>query len=110
MTEEPTFPLVPQVDYPTDYDTDRQLCDELHTAIQADDPRREAELHLELAHRDMLRRDGSLTELVEAVQRGDGDGVLRRADLHAYWQGAMEQDVALARAERARLPEREAEQ
>ena len=109
MSDKPTFPLAPQVEYPTDYDTDRKLRDDLHRAIQADDPRREAELHLELAHRDMLRRDGSLGELVQAVQRGDADGVLRRADLYAYWQGAMEQDVALARAERSRLAQREAE-
>ncbi len=108
MSEKPTLPLVPRVEY-RPYDIDHELHQQLHVAIYDDDVTQIAELQLALAHGAMVRRDAQLGSLVAAVQRGDGDGVLDHAGLYAYWQGALERDVEQARKDVARARERQAQ-
>jgi hypothetical protein len=105
----PALPLVPQVEYPFDHETDDQLRAARDAAVEANDPRAEVEAVLDLAHRAMVRRDALLGELVAGAQAGDGNKVLHRADLYAFWQGAMERTVESAGSIARRVPEAEAE-
>lgn len=93
MTDTPSYPLAPQVEY-IDYDeVDEQLLEDTIAAIKAGDKRREADLDLEQAHRAMIRRDAHLGSLVAAVQAGDGDGVQHNARLYASWECHIRHDV-----------------
>jgi hypothetical protein len=105
------LPLVPSVRYPTDREVDDQLQERHMAAIEAGDLRAQVEAQLDQAHRDMVKRDATLGELVSAAQAGDADTVLHRAPLYAFWHGYMERDVEeVARiARRLREPTAEAE-
>jgi hypothetical protein len=94
-------PLVPHVIYPID--EDRPLWDALSVARDARDHRHCAELHLELAHVDIRRRDAKLSELVGAVESRDADTV--RACAHSYcaWEHFAQEQVKAAEADRAAL-------
>ena len=105
----PPLPLVPEVEYPVDLETDRQLADAERSAIGAKDPRAEVDARLDLAHRAMVYRDALLGELVAAVQDGNGNRVLHRAPLYAFWHGVMERQVQEATSTARRAVVREAE-
>jgi hypothetical protein len=88
--------LVPQVAYRHYDQMDIELSDRVAAAVRRGDYRSAAELKLEEAHRDMLRRDGSLAELVAAVERGDGEVVQNRAREYAAWSRFMDRDIETA--------------
>jgi hypothetical protein len=106
----PSLPLVPHVDYPVDLETDRQLHEAERSAREANDPRAEVDARLELAHRAMVPRDALLGELVAAVRDGNGDRVLHRAPLYAFWHGVMERHVEDAAGTARRFGERHVEE
>ncbi len=102
----PALPLVPHVEYPSDLETDRQLHEVERAAIRVDDPRARAEAQLDLAHRAMVYRDALLGQLVNDVQNGNGDAVLNRALLYAFWHGVLERNVEEAADNARRLRDR----
>jgi hypothetical protein len=110
MSSEPKFPLVPQVEYPNDFETDQQLHGVKRAAILAGDSRGQIEAQLDQAHRAMVYRDSMLARLVAAVQDGKGDSVLHRASMHAFWHGELERNVEAAGDIARRLTEPTAQQ
>jgi hypothetical protein len=104
--------LVPQVPWPGDREVEDRLHEGIMAALARHDHRTAAELRLEYAHRNMLRRDATLAELVQAVQAGDGHTVADRARQYCAWEGNVRRDVETARewaARDAAQPEPEAE-
>jgi hypothetical protein len=104
------LPVVASVKYPTDREVDDQLHERHIAAIEARDLRAQAEARLDQAHRDMVKRDAILGELVAAAQAGDGHTVHHRAPLYALWHGYMERDVEEATRIARRLSEPIAQQ
>ena len=92
MSRPPRFPLVPQVQFPWDFETDDHLYEAKHAAIGTGDPRAHAEAELNLAHRAMVKRDAALADLVRGVQQQrDGEDVAAGASRYAFWHALMEQ-------------------
>lgn len=112
--EQTALPMVPTVDYVRYGEVDDQLVTQMGDAIARGDERAQAELRLETAHRDMVRRDATLSELVTAVQgRDEFIDVPALARHHAFWACAMEREVERAAghvsAARTLGPQQEAE-
>jgi hypothetical protein len=87
------LPLVPDVPFPTDHQHETELSNQWRAALDRGDPRGMAELDLEKAHGQMVRRDACLTRLVRSVQVGKGEDVAFYARMHASFAHLMENEV-----------------